>query len=931
MKGARIWLGLSLTVAMTIAFAGCGSDSGPASVGSGDPQCGNNICEAGESAIDCFADCASCVGGQCGTCGNNVIEAGENCDGTSFLKGCKEFNFEAGGVSCNSDCTLNTTGCCNDDCATTGSTQCNGNVIESCNQTAVGCRQWVAITNCEDLGQGCNAANGTAGCNGCVNACETEGETHCNGTEIETCTKGVDGCNIWSATQDCSKTGQSCDATGGVAACTGTCINQCSLQGDKQCSGNDLQTCTDNGGGCLYWSTTEQCASAGGSCDASAKACVSGCSNQCAKDGLQTCIGSVVNTCTKDVNGCLVFSPGEDCSAKGSEWLCKLTGAQTAACQPTCANPCATTGEKRCQFNTIQSCNLLGNTCKEWQTVTTCPTGQTCGGGATPACVTAPITGEDCGTAWEVKKGSNTVNWTATLADHMTSNPSCGSSTLVGPDIVLRYDPTFTGSIDVSIDKPVSTRWTLVASDQTCGTLTPSLACLSEYTLDKMNITANVAPNKPVYIYLRDTNSGAGTLSNPLVVNITELNCAVFGAKATPVAPLIGSTTTTLSPNIVVDFDAAITPNVGIVTVKGATTNLSYNLASSPSEVTWSNSNKTLTIASSGLKPNDNVTVSWTGLVDATCNKAVPVPSPAWTFKVVNPPCSPGSGGMVGSTVTKYATGNTSSFFEYYVEADNNPTGWVYIGSTSGLYRTKKTGGAWENVYSAAALSTINTGYGMLIDGNNIYTLDDTTSGNKGHIWRISTNGGSSWALLDYANFAGSPTDDTHSAVSYKGQIYMLTHESSTSSDTEIWRAPATGSPPVNAVYERAVSGQLYCSGIGVDDTYFYMACGTGNRLIKVARSNGAVSLITDIWSLNTTNNGLAVHDNNNDGAADYIYYKGYSGEVFFVCNPGGAAYSDKLVTAVSATTSVYGLGFDSVAKKLYMYDDTTKELVVIQ
>ncbi|HMR79859.1 MAG TPA: hypothetical protein PKD61_32345, partial [Polyangiaceae bacterium] len=88
MKGARIWLGLSLAVATTIAFAGCGSDSGPAPVGSGDPECGNNICEAGESVIDCFADCASCAGGQCGTCGNNVIEAGENCDGTSFLKGC---------------------------------------------------------------------------------------------------------------------------------------------------------------------------------------------------------------------------------------------------------------------------------------------------------------------------------------------------------------------------------------------------------------------------------------------------------------------------------------------------------------------------------------------------------------------------------------------------------------------------------------------------------------------------------------------------------------------------------------------------------------------------------------------------------------------------------------------------------------------------
>jgi hypothetical protein len=931
MKGARIWLGLSLAAAMTIAFAGCGSDSGPAPVGSGDPVCGNNVCEAGESVVDCSADCASCAGGQCGTCGNNVIEAGENCDTTAFLKGCKEFLFEAGGVSCNPDCTLNTSGCCNDACPTEGATQCNGNVIESCNMTAAGCRLWVPITNCEDLGQGCNAANGTAGCNGCVNACDTEGETHCNGTEIETCTKGVDGCNIWSATQDCSKTGQSCDATGGAATCTGTCISQCNLQGDKQCSGNDLQSCTDNGSGCLYWSTTEMCAAAGGSCDATAKACVSGCSNQCAKDGLQTCIGSVVNTCTKDVNGCLVFSPGEDCSAKGSEWLCKLTGAQTAACQPTCANPCTTTGEKRCQFNTVQSCNLLGNTCKEWQTVTTCPTGQTCSAtSGTPGCVTAPITGEDCGTAWAVKAGANTVNWTATLADHLTSNPTCGSSTLIGPDVVLRYDPTFTGSIDVSINKPVSTRWTLVASDQTCGTLTPSLACLSEFTLDKMNITANVVPGKPVYIYLRDTNSGTATLSDPLIVNITELNCAVFAAKATPVAPAPGSTTTTLSPNVEIDFDAAVTPNKGTVTIKGATTNLSYNLATNPAEVTWSNANKKLVIATAGLKPNDTVTVSWTGLEDATCSKAVPAPSPAWTFKVVNPPCSPGAGGMVGTTVTRYATGATTVPSEYYVEADNNPTGWVYIGNYYQLYRTKKTGGAWEDIYSAAALSSTSTGYGMLIDGNNIYTLDDITSGNKGHIWRISSNGGSNFAVQDYANFPGSPTDDTRSAFSYKGQIYMLTQESTSTQDTEIWRAPATGTPPVNAAFERAVPGQLYCSGIGVDDSYFYLACSTGNRLLKVARSNGAVSLITDLWPLSTTTNGMATRDTNNDGKADFIYYKGSTGSIYFACNPGGAAYSDKLVT-YGTGTSDYGLGYSAAANALYTFDGITKELVVIK
>ncbi|MEZ4227374.1 MAG: hypothetical protein R3B13_40930 [Polyangiaceae bacterium] len=928
MKGARLWIGLGLVSLTGVAFAGCGSDTDPAQPGPA--FCGNGVCEPGESSVDCNADCASCAGAVCGICGNGVVEAGENCDLTLVTKTCADFGFEAGGVSCKTDCTVDTAGCCNDDCATEGATRCTGNLIEACNKTAAGCRQWVPVTNCEDLGLGCDASNGAAACNGCVDACQ-EGTTHCNGTAIETCQKGVDNCLVWAATKDCSTTGQSCDATSGTATCSGTCVNQCTTQGEKQCSGNDLQTCVDNGGGCLYWSTTQSCAATGGSCNATTKVCESGCSNQCAKDGLQTCIGSVVNTCKKDVNGCFVFSPGEDCSAKGSEWLCKLTGSQTAACQPTCANPCTTVGEKRCQFNNVQTCNLLGNTCKEWQNTTTCPVGQTCSAaGGTPTCVTAPITGEDCGTAWEIKGGANTVNWTATLADHLTTNPSCGSSTLLGPDVVMRYNPTFTGSIDISIAKPASTRWTMVASDATCGTLTPSLACVSEYTLTSMDTTVPVSSGKPVYIYIRDTNSGTNPLSNPLQVTIAELNCAVFTAKATPVQPAQGSTTTTLSPTVEVDFDTSITTSKGIITLKGATTNLSYDLSTSPANLTWSNSNKKLTISTSALAPGDTVTVSWTGVEDATCKKAVP--PPAWSFKVVTPPCTPGAGGMVGGTVTRYQTGVTSTISEYYVAADSSANGWVYFGSSfSYLYRVKKDGTGLENVYSAAALSSTNLGYGMLVDGNNIYTLTSTSSGNTGRIFRLSTNGGAVWSLLDYASFQGSPSDDITGAVSYKGQIYMLTNESSSTTNTEIWKAPATGSPPVAASFEQAISGQTYCSGLGVDDTYFYLACGGSNRLVRVARSNGALTLITDAWPLSTTSNGMATHDTNNDGKADYIYYKGATGDVYFVCNPSGTAYSDKLANFKASATSEYGLGFDPVAKKLYAYDSVSKELVVIQ
>ncbi len=928
MKGARSWAAVVFATTLSVVFAGCATEDLEGLSEGGDPVCGNAKCEAGESNFDCPDDCSACTGDACGTCGNGVVEPGENCDGDAFIKDCSEFGYKGGGVSCKADCTLDIASCCNDTCETIGSQQCNANVIESCNDSDQGCRLWQPTTNCADLGQGCSAVSGTPVCEGCVDGCPKEGESHCNGTQIETCKVGLTGCLAWSESQDCASTAQTCDDTKGSAECIGACANQCNILGETRCSGNDLQTCQTNGS-CLYWATTEKCAATGGSCDTKTKKCVQGCPNQCAKEGLQTCIGGVVNTCKKDPKGCLIFEAGEDCKTKGAGWKCQLTGPQTAACEPDCTNPCPAVGAQRCQFNAMQTCSLVGTSCKVWTTVNTCPVGQTCSDtGGAPACVTAPITGEDCGTAWEVKAGKNTVNWVATKADHMIAKPSCGSSTLTGPDLVMRYDPTFNGSIDISITKPANNRWTMVVTDQTCGSMTPTLACVNEYSKPSMDAETPVKANQPVYIYLRDTTTGSQPLSNPLTVNITELDCSVFTGNATVVQPAHGSTTTTLSPNLEVTFDAAVNTSKGIITLKHGTTTLSYDLSLSPANLKWSNNNKTLVISSPALPAGANVTVSWTGLEDSTCKK--PVTPPPWTFTVITPPCNPGTNGMVGGTVKRYSTGATTFLTEYYVEADADPAGWVYIGGTNALYRTKKTGGAWENVYAKAALSAGTVGYSMLVDDKNIYTLNKQTFGSTKRIFQISSDKGTSWSLVDYAKFPTSPFDDFQGATSYKGDIFAVTHESSTSQDTQIWRMPSTGTAPVDAVLEGSVLGQNYCGGLGVDDANFYVACGLSNRLVKVARSNGAVTLITDVWPLTTIAIGMASHDKDNDGKIDFIYYTGNTGDVYFVCDPGGVAYADKLAT-FSTSSSHYGLGFDPVAKQLYAYDSTTKELIVIQ
>lgn len=931
MKGMRAWLGV-VVGSLVASAAGCTTDTDPIPIGATPSVCGNSLCEPGESSVTCAADCTACAGAVCGTCGNGVVESGEDCEASNLTKtSCEKAGFEAGGVSCKPDCTVDTSACCKHECGNPGITQCNGNLVESCNLTAAGCRLWVPASNCSDTGQTCVENLLSATCSGCIAGCPQDGATHCNGNVVETCQADTAGCLAWSPGTDCAVTGQSCDASGGTAQCSGQCVSQCAL-GTKQCSGAAVQSCYDAGGGCLLWKTDADCASVGAVCDPTLKACVSACATPCTTEGQQTCLGNSVNTCTKATTGCLGWAPTQDCSGAGSGWLCKPGPSQTASCEPPCSDPCTTAGATQCKFNAIQTCVSAGGTCLEWQSTSTCPSGQTCGTPTgTPMCVTAPMTGEDCSTAWKIQGGTNNVTWTATQAVHLVTPPSCSAQALDGPDVVLRYDPTFTGSIDLNVNKPASHRWTMIVSDQACGVMTSFLACVSEFTNATMGTTVPVTSGKPVYVYIRDTTSGTAPLDNPLVVTVAELNCGTFNATPTIVSPANGSTTNTLSPVLEVDFDTAIKTNQGVITLTGPGVNQSYDLATSPGAVTWQNAGKKLLINAPALPAGASVTVSWTGMQDSTCSK--PVNPPTWAFTVVTPPCSPGAGGMVGSTVTSLATG-TPLITEYYVEADTNPNGWVYVGGTASLYRTSKNGGPWENVYVTAGLSTVHVGYSMLVDGSDLYTVDDRLSGNTQRLWRISTTGGTNYAVSDYASFQGSPSDDLRAVVAYKGTAFMLTHEGTTGELSEIWKV-ATGAStlPATAQFERSFS-ELNCSGLAADDTYFYAACSNNNRLVKIHRTTGAVTLITSAFPLATLSyvNHLKAHDQNNDGVADYLYFTNHTGNVYFVCNPGGAnPYADKLATFNSTATLSFGLGFDPVAKKLYAYNDSTQELVVIQ
>ena len=78
--------------------------------------------------------------------------------------------------------------------------------------------------------------------------------------------------------------------------------------------------------------------------------------------------------------------------------------------------------------------------------------------------------------------GENVIAWTALDADYLSAQPSCNTTTLDGPDLVLSYTAPENGFARVSMAKPPSARQVMVASSAACGTLEPELACVSEFT-----------------------------------------------------------------------------------------------------------------------------------------------------------------------------------------------------------------------------------------------------------------------------------------------------------------------------------------------------------------------------------------------------------------------------------------------------------------
>ncbi len=481
----------------------------PRHCGACDVACGaNELCAEGACQVECPTGQTECSGGcftlqssraHCGACDNACGETFACVEGTCS-------------TTCPGAQTL-----CDGACAdtTTDASHCGacGNACLPDQACVGGSCAVVCADNLEDCGGACrNLQSDPRNCGACGNTCGTH-ELCSEGACVLTCAgftpDECDGActNLQVDPQNCGACGTAC-ASGEVCS-AGACASECDAAADV-CGGSCTDTSFD----------PNNCGVCGVSCP------VPG-------NGLAVCSASTCGAvcqenfadCDFDLNasgsnGCeanLMSSP-DHCGGCGVQCLSDVT--QVAACNDgVCGRTCQP-GYTDCDGDPSNGCE-----------VQTASDAANCGGcgvacGAAEYCnagLCAPVVGDVCAAPADIYDGANTIPWVATALDYITTTPSCVSvGTIQGPDIVLRYVATANGTVKFNFpNKPTNNRWVALVFDAPCGTLTPQLACISDWSPAFMEGTISATAGTTYYLYVASTTSGGAPLNNPLDVVVT--------------------------------------------------------------------------------------------------------------------------------------------------------------------------------------------------------------------------------------------------------------------------------------------------------------------------------------------------------------------------------------------------------------------------
>jgi cysteine-rich repeat protein len=355
--------------------------------------------------------------------------------------------------------------------------------------------------------------------------------------------------------------GEECDTTSNSS----TCDYDCTLAtcGDSYANSSANEQCDDGGESstCNANCTVSKCGdgiknvAAGEECDDFGTTNGDGCSSTCKVEVAtvgEDCSSAVAlnlgpNTInwSASVNNYLLTTPScSSSSTTGPDVVFSYTAASSGVLsfdisKPTSTRWVATTSAGTCGSGVTQLSCVSDYSLSKMTTSINVTAGTTyylyladTTSGANPlsnpvsinvALVTAPTaSGEDCATAIPLSLGANSINWTASVKNYMPLSPSCANSyNTVGPDVVMSYTPTTSGTRSWTINKPASTRWVALVDDGTCGVgLTSPLVCTSDFSATSMGGSAYMYSGTTYYFYVADTDSGSSLLSNPFTLTL---------------------------------------------------------------------------------------------------------------------------------------------------------------------------------------------------------------------------------------------------------------------------------------------------------------------------------------------------------------------------------------------------------------------------
>ncbi|MBN2497636.1 MAG: hypothetical protein JXR96_23790 [Deltaproteobacteria bacterium] len=257
---------------------------------------------------------------------------------------------------------------CQDACESEGALRCRGSWVQRCQSEEDGCLAWVDVEDCAQSDRTCQDG---ACRSDCEDECTTEYEQRCQGSWIQMCRRGDDGCLYWIDGVDCAATGRRCDPEAEPVECIDPCADSdCERAGASRCAGRLIRTCEADQDGCLHWTDGEDCGLTGRFCDGTADpvACVDECVSDCDAEYDRRCAGDWVQLCRLGEDGCLHWQDDQDCSL--SRRTC-VEDNGPAECVDICANLCSL-DETRCKRAVIQRCEVDTNGCLDWVDVEDC-------------------------------------------------------------------------------------------------------------------------------------------------------------------------------------------------------------------------------------------------------------------------------------------------------------------------------------------------------------------------------------------------------------------------------------------------------------------------------------------------------------------------------------------------------------------------------